>query len=94
MAGIALLQSVCSGHGGYNPRPSITGQPQFLVNGVPVMATGDLFTLHFRPDSPPCGPGSAHGTSKLMINGKPAAKIGDAVSCGSSITTGQPLFNL
>lgn len=55
------------------------------------MASGDAFDMHAKPDSPPHG-GTAIGSSKLTINGKPAVLVGDPVSCGSVVVNGQPLF--
>ncbi|MGX9459454.1 PAAR domain-containing protein (plasmid) [Photobacterium damselae subsp. damselae] len=91
MPSIAIKGSICSGHDGFPPRPSIEGQELFTVNGIPVMATGDAFALHVKPDNPPHG-GTAIGSSHLTINGKKAALVGDAVSCGSTIATGEPLL--
>lgn len=91
MPAIAIIGSICSGHHGFPPRPSISGMPLFTINGVPVMITGSAFDVHSKPDNPPHS-GTAVGTSKLTINGIPACLVGDAVSCGSTIATGQPLF--
>lgn len=57
------------------------------------MVTGDAFAEHAKPNSPPHG-GTAIGTAKLTINGKAAALVGDPVSCGSTIATGENTFNI
>lgn len=93
MPSIAIQGSICSGHDGFPPRPSAGGQPTFTVNGVPVMASGDPFAPHVKPQNPPHG-GTAIGGSKLTINGIPAAMKGDPVSCGSVIVTGQDLMQI
>ncbi|WP_371929455.1 PAAR domain-containing protein [Photobacterium sp. CCB-ST2H9] len=93
MQPIAILSSICSGHDGFPPRPSVTGVPLFTVNGFPVMATGGIFIPHVKPDNPP-HPGIAIGSSKLTINGQPAVMVGDVISCGSVVATGQPLMTI
>ncbi|MCG3884111.1 PAAR domain-containing protein [Photobacterium leiognathi] len=93
MSDIAIKGSMCSGHGAWPPRPSISGQACFTVNGVPVMVTGDAFAPHAAPDNPPHG-GTVTGTSHMTINGKTVAMVGDPVSCGSKVATGQPLFTI
>ena len=93
MPAIALLGSMGTGHDGYPPRPSISGQSSFTVNGIPIMATGDQFAPHSKPDNPPHG-GSVIGSSHMTVNGKTVAMVGDPISCGSKVATGQPLFQL
>lgn len=93
MPAIAIQGSLCSGHDGFPPRPSVSGQPLFTVNGTPVMASGDAFDFHVKPKNPPHG-GVAVGSSKLTINNNPAVMIGDPVSCGSVVVTGQSLLNI
>ncbi|WP_318491921.1 PAAR domain-containing protein [Photobacterium leiognathi] len=93
MVDVAIQGSVCTGHDGFAPRPSAGGQSLFKVNGIPVMATGDPFPPHDKPNNPP-HPGTAIGSSKVTVNGLTVAMVGDAVSCGSAIATGQPLMQV
>lgn len=93
MPGVAIMGSICSGHGGFHPRPSIEGTPPFTVNGTPIMTDSNAFAPHVAPNQPP-HTGVAMGSSKLTVNGKKAVMIGDTVSCGSSIVTGQNLMIL
>lgn len=91
MPGVALMGSICSGHGGFHPRPSVEGTPAFIVNGTPIMTDGNMFAPHVAPNTPPHA-GTGMGSTKLIVNGKKACVMGGAVSCGSVILTGQPLF--
>ncbi|HIF9347096.1 TPA: PAAR domain-containing protein [Photobacterium damselae] len=93
MPAAAILGSICSGHDGFPPRPSIDGDSRFTINGIPVMVTGSAFSFHSKPKHPPHG-GVGIGTSKLTINGKPICRVGDSVSCGSTIATGQDKFHI
>lgn len=88
MAAIALLGSLCSGHDGFPPRNSVTGQGLHTVNGVPVHCVGDSWADHVKPDSKPHGGVTVTGESRHTINGSPVARVGDLVSCGSTIVTG------
>ncbi|MEC6832968.1 PAAR domain-containing protein [Photobacterium toruni] len=93
MPKIAILGSMGSGHGAWPPRPSVSGQGCFTINGIPVMVTGDAFAEHAAPNSPPHG-ATVTGTSHMTINGKTVAMVGDPISCGSKVATGQSLFTL
>ena len=54
---------------------------------MPTSCIGDLLTPHCC--GPVCHPGSiASGSSKVMVGGRPLAKIGDFVNCGSILITG------
>lgn len=93
MAGIALEGSICSGHDGFPPRPSIEGQPLFTVNGVAVHCDGMNWAMHTKPDNPPHG-GIGIGSVPFTINGDKVCIIDDAVSCGSVIVTGDETFQI
>ena len=93
MAGkaIAIIGSVDTGHAPFAPSVGVTGEELFKVNGVPVMCTGDVMAPHKAPDKPP-HTGTVVGGSLITINGKKAAKVGDAVGCGSTLVTGDNKF--
>lgn len=93
MAGIATEDSICSGHDGFPPRKAVEGDPSFLINGVPVHLDGMAWDFHTKPDSQPHD-GVGVGEGVFVINGKPACLIGSAVSCGSTIVTGDESFNI
>lgn len=93
MAGIAIEGSLCSGHGGFPPRPSVQGEAKFTVNGVAVHCDGMAWAEHAKPDNPPHG-GVGIGSKKFTINGAKACVVGDVVSCGSVIVTGDGTFQI
>lgn len=94
MAAIAKEDSICTGHDGFPPRVAVSGESAFRVNGVPVLVDGSPFNPHSKPKHPPHG-GVAIGTkSSFKINGKTVARVGDPVSCGSAIATGDGAFNI
>ena len=82
---IVLLGHVCSGHGPCPPRPNIEASPNFWVKGLGVHRQGDNWSTH-------CLHGGvlAKGTANFLANGKPVAKVGDPISCGSVCAQGEP----
>lgn len=91
MPALSFLEVSCTGHGGYPPRantgPSATN---VYVNGIKVHIVGDVYPTHCT--SPPdCHDGTlASGSSTVFVNGQPAGRIGDNVSCGSIVSQGSP----
>lgn len=93
MAEVAIEGSLCSGHDGYPPRPAVEGQPLFTVNGTPVHCDGMLWAFHVMPYNPP-HTGVGIGSKNFTINGAPVCVVGDNVSCGSVIVTGNGAFQI
>ena len=94
MPAIALLGSVCSGHDGFPPRVSVSGQGTHTINGTPVHCVGDAWATHVKPKSSPHAGVTVAGQGLHTINGKAVARVGDSVSCGSSIVSGQSLHEV
>jgi uncharacterized Zn-binding protein involved in type VI secretion len=47
--------------------------------------------LGFAADQPPCPQGAiASGSDSVMVEGKQAARAGDATDCGSTVVEGSP----
>lgn len=87
MPAIATLGSMGSGHGSFPPRPSVMGEPLMTINGKPVQVQGDVFPPHTDGNS--VHPGTAiSGHAYVTVNGKGVCTVGDAISCGSSIVSG------
>lgn len=92
--GIAAIMSSSSiGHGGYPPTTAIGGNPKFLIFGNPINCNSDAWMPHAAPPLPP-HVGASLGTSKFMVFGKAAAMVGDSLTCGDSIATGEPKFKI
>lgn len=93
MAEIGIKGSLCSGHGGFPPRPSVEGDAFFTVNGIAVMTDGALFPDHSDGHSSHSGT-AVSSRPWFTINGKPVVCNGDVVSCGSVIITGDGLIQV
>ena len=66
------------------------GSGSVFVNGIAVSRQGDVNTLHLLPGSP-CPAHNApiaSGSSKVLINGKGAGRVGDAISGCTSVAQG------
>ncbi|OKP01553.1 PAAR domain-containing protein [Xenorhabdus eapokensis] len=95
MSAVGIQGSVCSGHGGFPPRPSAEGEPLLKVNGIPVLVAGNLFPDHIDIYSYAKHSGVAISTRPwFTVNGKPICCVGDPVSCGSVVVSGNPFFQV
>ena len=94
MAAAARLGDYCTGHGCWPPRTGIDSSPNVHINGIRAHRVGDAWNVHCCP-SDGCHAGSvATGSASVFINGKPAARIGDNIDCGSLIAMGSPNVNI
>lgn len=90
MSRVILLGDACSGHGCFPPRPTITGQGNFIVEGKPVHCVGDSLAPHTCVSTH--GGVSITGSSKFFVNGVAIARSGDAIDCGSIHIAGSGKF--
>lgn len=68
------------------------GSPNVIVNGIPWSRQGDNNTTHLLPGSP-CPSHAApiaSGSGTVIVNGKGAGRIGDAISGCTSVAAGSP----
>jgi uncharacterized Zn-binding protein involved in type VI secretion len=56
-----------------------------LIGGVPAATVGSMCTCTGPPDT------IAMGSTKVMIGGKPAARMGDQTAHGGVIVAGYPM---
>jgi len=90
MPAAARLGDFCTGHGCWPPRDGISASPNVFVNGIKAHRLNDPWNIHCCPNAG-CHPGAvASGSASVFINGRPAARIGDSISCGSYIAMGSP----
>lgn len=85
------LGDIGSGHACHFPAtPSIEASPDVNVDGTPAVRQGDAYAPHACPTCPaPPHPRSLSGGSgSVFINGKPAGRVGDAISCGGAAGSG------
>ncbi|SFR47278.1 MULTISPECIES: PAAR domain-containing protein [Litoreibacter] len=72
------------------PKPHVGGPisgpcaPNVLIGGAPAAVLGDMCVCVGPPDT------ISAGSSKVMINNKPAARMGDATAHGGKIVVGFP----
>lgn len=90
MAAAARLGDFCTGHGCWPPRTGISASNNVFINGIRAHRLNDAWNVHCCP-SDGCHAGAvASGSASVFINGRPAARIGDSISCGSLIAMGSP----
>ncbi len=92
MPPVVRLGDKGTGHGCYPSRPNDKGSPNVNVNGIPAHRLGDHWETHC------CGT-SCHdsiqstGSKTVFVNGKPLARVGDKIACGSKNQNGSPNVN-
>ena len=86
MPAVTRLGDVCTGHGCFPSRPSVSASPTVFVNGIAVHRQGDSWDSHC------CGvchtSTLAAGSASVYVDGKQIGRIGDPVACGSSVASG------
>jgi len=89
MPSVTRLGDSCTGHGWWPPRANAQGSPNVYVNGAAAHRQGDAWASHCCPAIPECHGGStAAGSGSVYCNGAQLCRIGDPVSCGSSVAQG------
>lgn len=88
MPAIARLGDGLSGHDCYPPHSLNSASDNVFVNGVGVCKFGDISTEHACPDTLPHSGNISSGSTSVFVNGQPAGRIGDPISCGSVIISG------
>ncbi|MCW2256723.1 putative Zn-binding protein involved in type VI secretion [Providencia alcalifaciens] len=77
MSTVILIGDSDTGHGKHGPTQVSTGSSTVKVDGKSVVCQGDELAPHRGHSRTILG-----GSSSVFIDGKPAARTGDAVSCG------------
>lgn len=93
MAAIATLNSITQGHSGFVPTKDIDSVAWFTVNGIPVVVDGAAFLPHTDGKSVHQGKASS-SRSWLTIGGKGVVCVGDKLSCGDVIASGDGSLNV
>lgn len=87
MPAVTRLGDLCSGHGCWPPRSSITASDNVFVNGQGAVRLNDQYAVHCCKKE--CHDGVlAMGSSTVFVNGRNLGRIGDPVSCGSVVAQG------
>lgn len=89
---VTRLSDPCSGHECFPPRSSSSGSPNVFVNGLAAHRQGDGWSAHTctHPDQPhgTHAGNLSSGSSTVFCNSKQLGRVGDPVSCGSSVAGG------
>ncbi len=70
---------------GAPPRPSIGSATNVYANNILVHREGDAWALHACPGDSPHPATTSKGSGTVFANGEPIARVGDPISCGSTI---------
>ncbi|CAO3418742.1 DUF6402 family protein [Azospirillum doebereinerae] len=89
MPAVARLNDPCSGHGDWPVRSNVEASPNVFVNGLGAHRVGDAWAAHTNPTLPETHAGfQSAGAASVYVNGRRLARVGDAVSCGSTVREG------
>ncbi len=88
MPAITLLSDVCSGHGCYPSRPNDTASSDVFVEGRGIHRQTDHWATHYCPNQGSHDSILAAGSTSVFVNGLGCGRVGDAIECGSIISTG------
>lgn len=84
----ARFGDLCTGHGCWPPRPNDQASSNVIINNLGAHRETDHWAVHCCAN---CHDGLLEkGSSSVIINGLPAARVGDPVTCGSYVMTGSP----
>jgi len=93
MPAASFIGCFCTGHGCWPPRLGVTFSTNVKINGLGAHRQNDGWMVHCCKSS--CHPGLVDsGAANVYINGRPAARIGDSINCGSLIAMGSPNVNI
>lgn len=82
---IAVVGDIGTDHNGFPPTAIIGGSPDVLLDNKPVARVGDPLQPHSKPKHGTHSRQIAAGQSSVLVNGRPVAVTGSAVSCGGVI---------
>jgi uncharacterized Zn-binding protein involved in type VI secretion len=83
MPGAVRFADVCTGHGCFPSRPNIGASANVFANQRGAHRIGDPWASHSCEEEAH-GSTQATGSPTVYVNGKPWARCGDSVGCGSS----------
>lgn len=78
----------CTGHDACPPSPLVEFSADVKINGLGAGRVGDHYAAHGCVAHSPHQDVISAGSSSVFINGRPAARRGDAVSIGGSVMEG------
>lgn len=84
----------CTGHDDCPAVPLVEYSPNVKINGLGAGRVGDHYSSHGCLVHAGHQDVIAAGSSTVFINGRPAARTGDAVSIGGMVRDGSPNVNI
>lgn len=87
-AQVRMSVDLCSGHGGFPPRICDQASTNHTVNGLPVVRVGDHWVTHCAPRQGCHDSVQASGSPNATSGGRPRARVGDSIACGSTNVAG------
>lgn len=90
---VVRLGDICTGHLCFPPRTSITASTNVFINGKGAVrgtndsGPGDAWAVHVCDTDFHAGI-QIGGSATVLVNGKPLARIADAINCGSFCAMG------
>lgn len=88
MPAVSRLGDFDTGHGCFPPRPNNSASGNVFTNGIATHRQDDGWHPHCCPNNGCHGSVTSSGSSSVFVNGRPIARIGDPVACGSTIAQG------
>ena len=82
------LGDLSSGACGLPPKPTTSASPNVLINNKGAVRVGDSYATHKRKKKVHAGRTASSGSGTVFINGKPAHRSGDGISCGDKAGSG------
>lgn len=84
----AIMSNQGSDHAGFPPTPITAGSGDVFIDGMPCARVGDPLAPHSKPNHPPHGRAIAAGAASVLVNNKPIAIHGSAITCGGTVIAG------
>ena len=78
MPPVTRLGDICTGHGCFPPRPSISSSPNVYVNGIPVIRVGDAYAPHGCSHCKSHPGNLVSGSLTVFVNGLPVGWSSDS----------------
>ena len=88
MPSASRLGDTGSGHGCFPASPSVSASGDVAINGIGALRQGDAVAPHGCGKCAPHGRSVSGGSPTVFVNGRPLARIGDAIDCGGAIEAG------
>lgn len=91
MAAASRRGDLSAGHACFPPTNCTGGvASKTFINGIPAQIIGASYTAHRCGKTVHPSRQASSGSGTVYIEGQPAIRIGDSISCGDSVGQGSP----